>query len=91
MRGADQGQSSMFTYISAERRAPTNDPLQAIGTMANGAKELGPTFCPIYSVRERPSIAREKLWRKLLLRVLLYGGQRATVDEATRLQPRSNL
>src|SRR6059058_2597244 len=42
MRGAEYEQSSMFSYISAERRVPKDHPLRAIRTMVDAAlKELG--------------------------------------------------
>ena len=37
MRGADCEQSSMFSYISAERRVPKDHPLRAIRAMADAA------------------------------------------------------
>ncbi len=71
MRGADHEQSSMFSYISAERRVPKNHPLRAIRTMAEAAlKELNARFDAIYASNGRPSIPPEKLLRALLLQVL---------------------
>jgi transposase len=71
MRGADRQQSSMFSYISAERRVPKDHPLRAIRVMADAAlTELGPCFDAIYARSGRPSIAPEKLLRALLLQVL---------------------
>jgi transposase len=71
MRGADHQQSTMFSYISAERRVPKDHPLRAIRAMADRAlKELGPRFEAIYASSGRPSIAPERLLRALLLQVL---------------------
>jgi len=71
MRGVDHQQSSMFSYISAERRVPKGHPLRAIRTMADAALgELSPRFDAIYAVDGRPSIAPEQLLRALLLQVL---------------------
>jgi len=71
MRGTDHQQSSMFSYISAERRVPRDHPLRAIRVMADAAlKQLGPAFDAIYARSGRPSIAPEKLLRALLLQVL---------------------
>jgi len=71
MRGADHQQSTMFSYISAERRVPREHPLRAIRVMADTAlKELGPRFEAIYASSGRPSIAPERLLRALLLQVL---------------------
>src|SRR5712692_2013093 len=71
MRGTDNQQSSMFSYISAERRVPRDHPLRAIRTMADTALgELSASFERMYAVDGRPSIAPEKLMRALLLQVL---------------------
>jgi transposase len=71
MRGTDHQQSSMVSYISAERRVPKDHPLRGMRTMADAAlRELGPTFEGMYAGGGRPSIAPEKLLRALLLQVL---------------------
>jgi transposase len=71
MRGTDRQQSTMFSYISMERRVPKDHPLRVIRTMADEAlKELGPRFDAIYASSGRPSIAPERLLRALLLQVL---------------------
>src|SRR5487761_1457740 len=71
MRGADQQQSGMFSYISAERRVPKEHPLRTVRVMVDAAlKELGSRFDELYASGGRPSIAPEKLLRALLLQVL---------------------
>jgi transposase len=71
MRGTDSQQSSMFSYVSAERRVPRDHPLRAIRTMADTAlSELSARLDRMYAVDGRPSIAPEKLLRGLLLQVL---------------------
>ena len=71
MRGDDQQQSKMFSYISAEQRVPENHPLRPIRSMVDKAlEELSPRFEGLYSRVGRPSIAPEKLLRALLLQVL---------------------
>ncbi len=66
MRGTDHEQSGMFSYISAERRVPTDHPLRAIRVMVDAAlKELGPRFDALYAKSGRPSIPPEKLLRAL--------------------------
>ena len=71
MRGTDHQQSTMFSYISAERRVPKDHPLRAVRAMVDAAlDELGPRFGAIYASHGRPSIAPEKLVRALLLQVL---------------------
>ncbi len=71
MRGADQKQDWMFSYISAEKRVPQDHPLRAIRTMVDVVlKDLSPLFEGLYAKTGRPSIAPEKLLRALLLQVL---------------------
>ncbi len=71
MRGTDEQQEWMFSYISAEKRVPKDHPLRAIRTMVDVVlKDLSPRFEALYSKIGRPSIAPEKLLRTLLLQVL---------------------
>ena len=71
MRGMDHQQSTMFSYISAERRVPKDHPLRAVRVTVDAAlSALGPRFDAIYAAKGRPSIAPEKLLRALLLQVL---------------------
>ena len=71
MRGDDQQQSGMFSYISAEQRVKANHPLRAIRKMVDAVlKELSPRFNRMYAKQGRPSVAPEKLLRALLLQVL---------------------
>lgn len=71
MRGTDNQQSSMFSYLSAERRVPRDHPLRALRTMTDSAlEELGAIFARMYALGGRPSIAPEKLLRALLLQIL---------------------
>jgi transposase len=71
MRGADQQQSGMFSYISAERRVPKDHPLRAIRVMVDVAlKESSWRFDAVYASSGRPSIPPEQLLRALLLQVL---------------------
>jgi transposase len=71
MRGPDCEQSSMFSYISAERRVPKDHPLRSIRVMADAAlKDLDERFNAMYAALGRPSIAPERLLRALLLQVL---------------------
>jgi transposase len=71
MRGTDEKQESIFSYISAEKRVPKDHPLRTIRTMVDVIfKEMSPRFENLYSATGRPSIAPEKLLRTLLLQVL---------------------
>lgn len=71
MRGSDEQQEWMFSYISAEKRVPKDHPLRAISTMVDVVlKDLSPLFESLYAKTGCPSIAPEKLLRILLLQVL---------------------
>lgn len=71
MRGNDEHQGAMFSYISPEQRVPQEHPLRPIREMVNEIlKELSPSFSRIYSTQGRPSIPPEQLLRALLLQVL---------------------
>jgi transposase len=70
MRGYDEQQEGMFSYISAEKRVPQDHPLRVLRGMVDVAlKEMSPQFAGLYSRYGRPSIAPEKLLRVLLLQV----------------------
>src|ERR1039458_9487967 len=71
MRGHDEQQESMFSYISPEKRVPSDHPLRRLRAMVDAAlEEMSPQFARLYSRYGRPSIAPEKLLRALLLQVL---------------------
>jgi transposase len=71
MRGPDEKQDWMFSYISAEKRVPKDHPLRSIRTMVDVIlKDLSPRFENLYARTGRPSIAPERLLRALLLQVL---------------------
>lgn len=71
MRGHDEPQESMFSYISLEKRVPPDHPLRRVREMTDRAlQELSPRFGALYSRYGRPSIAPEKLLRALLLQAL---------------------
>ena len=71
MRGTDNQQSAMFSYLSPEERVPDNHPLRPIREMVDHAlKALSPSFNRMYSAIGRPSIPPEKLLRALLLQIL---------------------
>ena len=67
MRGKDQDQQAMFSYISPEARVPKDHPLRPIRIMVDNALvDLAPLFKEMYS---RPSIPPEQLLRALLLQI----------------------
>ena len=70
MRGNEQIQDAMFSYISPAQRVPQDHPLRPIRKMVDEAlKELSPKFERMYSDVGRPSIPPEQLLRALLLQV----------------------
>lgn len=71
MRGDDEQQLDVFSYVSPEQRVPQDHPLRAVRAMADVAlREMKPRFDKLYAKTGRPSIAPEKLLRALLLQVL---------------------
>src|ERR1700747_646538 len=70
MRGDDDQQDGMFSYISPEKRVPADHPLRPIRKMVDEIlKEMSPKFAKLYPHVGRPSIAPERLLRSLLLQV----------------------
>ncbi len=71
MRGDENQQQAMFSYVNLDQRVPTNHPLRAIRKMADQAlAELSSHFDALYARRGRPSKPPEQLIRALLLQVL---------------------
>src|SRR5580704_16790896 len=70
MRGDDNQQDGMFSYVSPEKRVPADHPLRPIRKMVDEIlKEMSPQFAKLYSEVGRPSIAPERLLRSLLLQI----------------------
>jgi transposase len=71
MRGDDNQQEGIFSYISPEKRVPADHPLRPIRKMVDEIlKEMSPQFAKLYSDVGRPSIAPERLLRSLMLQIL---------------------
>ena len=71
MRGADEQQSQIFSYLSPEARVRKDHPLRAIRAMVDEVlARLSPQFDAMYASVGRPSIAPEKLLRAQLLQML---------------------
>jgi transposase len=71
MRGEDEKQSAMFSYVTLEQRIPSDHPLRIIRGMTDRALgRMDSRFDALYSATGRPSIAPERLIRGLLLQVL---------------------
>jgi hypothetical protein len=68
MRGADQRNDTLFSYVRPDSRIPANHPLRPIRRITDTAlKSLSDRFDAMYSEIGRPSIPPEKLLRALLL------------------------
>jgi transposase len=71
MRGNDQQQSQMFSYLSPEQRVRADHPLRPIRAMVDEVlRGLSPEFDRMYAKEGRPSIAPEKLLRALIVQLL---------------------
>jgi transposase len=71
MRGNDQQQGHVFSYLSPEQRVRQDHPLRPIRAMVDHAlRELSREFTKMYSKVGRPSIPPEQLLRALLLQML---------------------
>jgi transposase len=71
MRGTEQLQESMFSYISAEKRVPAEHPLRPLRKMVDEIlKGMNRDFEEMYSNTGRPSIPPEQLLRALLIQAL---------------------
>lgn len=71
MRGTDQQQSHIFSYLSPEQRVRKDHPLRAVRVMMEEVlRSLSPQFDRMYAREGRPSIAPEKLLRAQLLQML---------------------
>ena len=71
MRGSDQQQNHVFSYISPEQRVRKDHPLRPIRTMVDEIlKQLSPQFSKMYAKVGRPSIPPEQLLRAQLLQML---------------------
>ena len=70
MRGDDNQQEGIFSYISPDKRVPADHPLRPVRKMVDEIlKEMSPQFAKLYSSVGRPSIAPERLLRSLLLQI----------------------
>ena len=70
MRGDDQQQSGMFSYVSLEERIPKDHPLRPIRTAVDEIfRSMNGEFDGLYAKTGRPSIPPERLLRALLLQI----------------------
>jgi transposase len=70
MRGDDQQQSGMFSYVSLEERVPQDHPLRRIREMVDGIlRAMVKEFDGLYAKTGRPSVPPERLLRAVLLQI----------------------
>jgi transposase len=70
MRGSENKQTTLFSYVSMEHRIPDNHPLREIRKLVDEAlKPLHELFSELYSHTGRPSIPPEYLLRASLLQI----------------------
>jgi transposase len=71
MRGNDNHQEAIFSYVSMEKRVPQDHPLRRVRAMTDTAlRGMSPQFDALYARLGRPSIPPERLLRALLLQAL---------------------
>jgi len=71
MRGDDQNQTAMYSYVTLAQRIPADHPARQIRSMVDRALErLDAQLDELYSTTGRPSIAPERLLRASLLMIL---------------------
>lgn len=71
LRGDDEQQLRVFSYVSPEQRVPTDHRLRPWRAIVDGAlRELQPRFNKLSPRPDGPAIAPEKLLRALLLQLL---------------------
>lgn len=70
MRGLDDREPVLFSYVSLEDRVPRDHPLRAVKKLVDGIlQDLSPRFDAMYARVGRPSIPPEQLMRALLLQI----------------------
>jgi transposase len=70
MRGDDQQQSGMFSYVTLEDRVPADHPLREIRKMVDEVlRGMAKEFDGMYAKTGRPSVPPERLLRAVLLQI----------------------
>ena len=71
MRGDDQQQTAMFSYLTLAQRIPADHPVRQIRVLVDRSlARMDAEFEKLYSATGRPSIAPERLIRATLLMIL---------------------
>lgn len=70
MRGDDQQQSEMFSYLTLEHRVPADHPLRAVRKAVDEILAgMNKEFAGMYAQTGRPSVPPERLLRAVLLQI----------------------
>jgi transposase len=70
MRGNDQQQANLISYVSLEQRVPSDHPLRGIRKIVDSLLvQMDSEFEALYASTGRPSIPPERLLRALLLQI----------------------
>src|SRR5437763_963476 len=70
MRGSEDREPALFSYVSLEDRVPRDHPLRTVKNLVDGIlRDLSPRFDAMYARVGRPSIPPEQLMRALLLQI----------------------
>ncbi len=71
MRGSDEQNGALFSYVNLEDRLPARHPLRVIRQIVNAALAgLDAEFANLYAAEGRPSIPPERLLRAVLIQIL---------------------
>ena len=71
MRGSDERNGSLFSFVDIEDRVPARHPLRKILEIVNAALATMDTdFARLYAANGRPSIAPERLLRAAMIQIL---------------------
>jgi transposase len=71
MRGSDERNGSLFSFVDIEDRVPARHPLRKILEIINAALATMDTdFARLYAANGRPSIAPERLLRAAMIQIL---------------------
>jgi len=71
MRGSDEQNGALFSYVNLEERIPARHPLRLIRQIVNdGLAQLDADFAGLYATEGRPSIPPERLLRAALIQIL---------------------
>jgi transposase len=83
MRGDEQIQDGMFSYVSLEQRVPADHPLRGVRKLTDAVlRSLDAEFDALYADSGRPSVAPEYILRALLLQVFYsIRSERLLVDQ----------